>query len=138
MLSLCITGFDGDPDDITSILGINPTSIGRKGEPSPKRRPRTFNGWWLDTHPSRITEGAAHHSGLTAMIRLLDGRAERFARVRAQFNPTQMAIYGGLYPPPDDQCGIWLDPAQMRVLADCGVGWGVDILGEAPLNYQVA
>ncbi len=38
-----------------------------------------------------------------------------------------MTIYGGLYVKPDEQCGIWLNAEQMRVLSTCGIGWGVDV-----------
>src|SRR5665213_1500761 len=127
MLHLAVTGFEGDPDEVTAILGLNPTLTGRRGEPSRSGRLRTFNGWWMAKGEERLTDGREHNDALDQILATLDGRAEQFARLRQTLSPTQVTIYGGLYHRPDEQCGIWLDPAQMKVLVDCGVGWGLDI-----------
>jgi hypothetical protein len=130
MLSLCISGFEADPDEVTLILGITPTSVGRMGEPNKSGRARTFNGWWLETHETRLTDGAAHDSALNAIVALLRGKADRFNRLRQALKPTQISIYGGLHHLPEQQCGVWLDPGQMQVLAECGLGWGLDVFVE--------
>jgi hypothetical protein len=38
-----------------------------------------------------------------------------------------MSITGGYYFDEAEQAGVWLDPADMRVLAEAGVGWGIDL-----------
>jgi len=38
-----------------------------------------------------------------------------------------MSITGGFYFDAGQQAGLWLDPFEMRVLADAGIGWGVDL-----------
>jgi hypothetical protein len=38
-----------------------------------------------------------------------------------------MTIYGGLYVKPGEQCGVWLNNEQMKILASCGIGWGLDL-----------
>jgi hypothetical protein len=128
MLTLAITGFHSDPAKVTDILGIEPTAVGHKGiETLPSKRPKHFNGWWREAHPDRLTSGMRHDAGLSALVDLLRGREECFARLREEVRPEAVGIYGGFYVPPDQQSGIWLDPEQMRVLAACEVEWGLDL-----------
>jgi hypothetical protein len=128
MLTLAITGFDSDPANVTDILGFEPTSVGHKGiETLPSKRPKRSNGWWRDVYPDRLTDGAAHDASLSALVDLLKGREARFARLRQEVRPEAVGIYGGFYVPPNQQSGIWLDPQQMRVLAECEVEWGLDL-----------
>lgn len=134
MLSLTITGFDADPDRVTEILGISPTSVARKGEPGLSGRSSTFNGWWLDAHKEPLTSGADLDAGLKRILAHLAGHARRFSALRAELKPEQIHIYGGFYVRPDAQCGLWLEPEQMRVLAECGVGWGLDVFVETSLG----
>ena len=130
MLTLAVTGFVADPDLVTEILGFRPTSIGRKGEPTRAGKPRTFNGWWHDAEPRRLVDGVQHDDALTTILSLLRGREERFARLQTELQPKEMTIYGGLYVPADGQCGIWLDPDQMQLLAACQIGWGLDVFAD--------
>jgi len=131
MLTLAITGFAADPDRVTDLLEIKPTAVARKGIVSlPSKRAKEFNGWWREAHPQRLTSGGEHDEGLSSIIDLLRGREQHFARLRDEVQPQAVGIYGGLYLRPDEQCGVWLDPAQMRVLADCQVEWGLDLFTE--------
>ena len=128
MLTLAITGFDADPTTVTEILGIEPTALAHKGITSlPSGKPKSFNGWFYDAHPSQLAAGADHDAGLEIILALLRGREERFERLRRELKPEAVGVYGGLYIPRDEQAGIWLDASQMRVLADCEVEWGVDL-----------
>jgi len=127
MLTLAITGFDADPNRVTEILGIEPTALGMKGEPSRSGRPRAFNGWWKDVEPERLVDARQYADAMVRMLDHLRGREDSFARLRREIQPRQVSIYGGLYVEADRQCGVFLDPDQMRLLADCGVGWGLDI-----------
>ena len=74
MLTLAITGFNADPNRVTDILGIEPTSIGRKDELSQSGKRRIVNGWWKDVEPERLVDARQHAD---AMVRMLDhlGRA---------------------------------------------------------------
>jgi hypothetical protein len=123
MLRIAITGFSADPDTITEMLGIEPTRVRRVIDPGPRR----FNGWWFDAHPGRLRDGGDHAGSLTVLRQVLDGRADRFRAVAEQLRPSQMTIYGGLYHHTDDQCGVWLEPDDMALLATCRLGWGLDI-----------
>ena len=127
MLALCITGFDVDPSLVTKTVGFEPTSIGRIGEPSQSGRPRTFNGWWHEAGDQRIGDGGQHDGALIRILDNLKGREDRFAELRKLIRPKQVMIYGGLYVPSDEQCGVWLEPDQMKLLAACGVSWGLDL-----------
>jgi hypothetical protein len=127
MLSLGIIGFNTDPDRVTNILGIEPTLVGRLGEPSPSGKPRAFNGWWKDVEPERLVDDRQHADAMVRMLNYLKGRENQFARLREEIEPSTVSIYGGLYIQPDQQCGVFLDPDQMRILTDCGVGWGLDL-----------
>lgn len=127
MLTLAITGFDVDPNRVTEILEIEPTSLGRKGEPSRSGRLRSFNGWWKDVHPEQLVNDRQHAEAIARLLDHLRGRESFFARLREEIVPRSVSIYGGLYVDADQQCGVFLDPDQMRLLADCGVGWGLDI-----------
>jgi hypothetical protein len=130
MLTLAITGFDADPNRVTDTLGIEPTSIGRLGEPLRSGRPRTFNGWWKDVEPERLVNARQHADAMVRMLDYLRGREGHFAQLRKEIEPRKVSIYGGLYIEVNQQCGVFLDPEQMRLLADCGVGWGLDLFAD--------
>jgi hypothetical protein len=132
-LTLCITGFEADPDRVTGILGIVPTRVGRKGDlnPAGRPKPRPFNGWWYGAPEELLDDRIGHPLALDHILERLRGRADRFAALREQIRPEQVSIYGGLHLPAGDQCGVWLDPNQMRLLAECGIGWGLDFYFDA-------
>lgn len=128
MLWLSITRFDADPEMVSDILDLRPTFVGRIGEVSPKSgRPYGANLWSMDAYPDRLCSGADHEAGLTAILALLSGREQRFAQLRQEVRPEIVSLYGGIYTNANDQCGVWLNPEQMRILTDCEVGWGLDI-----------
>ncbi len=130
MISLSIADFDADPDMVTAILGVEPTYVVRKGDPMRNGSPRKKNGWNLDGLSERLRNGAEHENALDCLIAQIRGREEAFARLRQEVRPKQITIYGAFYQPYDEQCGIWLEPSAMRVLADCGVSWGLDLFVE--------
>ena len=125
---LAINRFDADPDRVTEILDLQPTFVARKGELRPQSgRPHGANLWQLDAHPERLLGGVEHEAGLAAIVALLRGRERQFASLRETVRPQIVTLHGGLYVNQNEQCGVWLDPEQMRVLTDCEVGWGLDI-----------
>lgn len=127
MLTLMITGFEADPQRVTTILGIEPTSTARKGELSKSGRPRLFDAWWLDVHPEPLRDGESHVRAVAIMVGFLRGRDAAFKRLRDELNPKPITIYGGFYVKANAQSGLWLDPGEMAVMVACGVGWGVDL-----------
>jgi hypothetical protein len=128
MLTLAITDFEADPDRVSEILQIGPTNVTRIGDISRSGRSAEFNGWWLEAHGERLVDGAQHAAALTIIIEHLRGKEENFALLRQHVRPESVNVYGGLYLSAEEQSGVWLAPAEMQVLAACGVGWGLDLL----------
>ena len=143
MLRISITGFDADPDSITTVLGIIPSRV-RVGIdldsittvlgiiPSRVRRvsdggPRPFNGWWFEAHAQQLRSGGDHSRGIAVIKDVLRGREDRFRTVAETYRPDQMTIYGGLHHDPNEQCGVWLDPEDMALISACRLGWGLDL-----------
>jgi hypothetical protein len=130
MLCLCITGFDVDPQVVSDLLGLAPSNTAIKGQPTPSGRNRhKANGWWLDVHPDTL-DGAAHAAAMDTLIGYPRGREVAFQRLKEEVRPQQLTVYGGFYCQADRQAGLWLDAVHMRVLADCGIDWGLDIFVE--------
>ncbi|MCC7266561.1 MAG: DUF4279 domain-containing protein [Caulobacteraceae bacterium] len=130
MLTLAITGFDGDPQTVTDILDIQPTSVVRVGDVTRSGRRAQFNGWWLEAHAERLTGGADHDNAVKVLVRAVRGHAKAFQALRERVRPTEVTLYGGLYHQRDSQCGIWLDAEDMLCLGECGIAWGLDLFGE--------
>lgn len=127
MLALIVMGFDAEPEVVTDILQLEPTSVRRKGDVGMTGKPSRSNGWSLDVHPGRLTDGKQHGDELALLIALLCEREENFARLHSDVGPGEVGIYGGMYVPPDGQCGIWLAPDDMMTLARCGVSWDMNL-----------
>jgi hypothetical protein len=133
MLTLTIARFDVDPDAVTDILGLTPTSVARRGEPRPSGRLHESNMWHLELHAAPLVDGREHENALAELIGQLKGREHLFAEMAKTVGPGSVSIYGGFYVS-DEQQGIWLNPEQMAVLATCGIGWGLDLFEAAMLS----
>jgi hypothetical protein len=130
MLTLTITGFDGDPQIVSDILDIEPTCVVRAGDLMRSGRVATCNGWWLEAGADRLASGADHDDAVKSLVRAVRGRAQAFQSLRERVRPKQITLYGGLYHQGDSQCGIWLDAEDMRCLGECGIAWGLDVFGD--------
>ena len=130
MLCLSITGFETDPDQVTDILELVPTGLARKGDIGKSGRTRDFNGWWHDIHAARLTDGGMHDKALDELLQLLKGQEDKFLALRETIKPRQVVIYGGLYHGRDEQCGVWLNVEQMRLLAALGIEWSLDLFSQ--------
>jgi hypothetical protein len=127
MLSLMIADFDADPSRVTEILGLTPTTARRVGELTPGGRPSRGALWLYEVDSPEVRSGASHDEALKKLLSVIANRSARFADVRRELNPKTMSITGGYYFDAAQQAGVWLDPEDMRVLADAGIGWGVDL-----------
>ena len=85
------------------------------------------NFWVLEVYPRPLHGGVDHEDALRHALDLLRSRQQHFERLREEVRPKDVSLHGGLYLRADEQCGIWLEPDQMRVLVDCQVGWGLDL-----------
>jgi hypothetical protein len=133
MLDLTIARFDADPDTVTDILGLAPTSVARRGEPRPSGRLHDFNMWHLELHSAPLVDGREHANAVGTLIGQLKGREHLCAELAKTIRPASISIYGGFYVS-DEQQGVWLDPDQMAVLAACGIGWSLDLFEAAMLS----
>ena len=133
MLTLTIARFDADPNEVTDMLGLVPTSIVRRGEPRPSGRLHDFNMWHLELHAAPLLDGREHANAIDTLIGQLKGREQRFVQMAQTIKPASLRIYGDFYVS-DEQQGVWLDADQMTVLAACGIGWGLDLFEAAMLS----
>lgn len=130
MLTLSITGFDCDPQLVTDILDIQPTSVIRVGDVRRSGRAAKFNGWWLEVYADRLTDGAGHYNAVKILVSAVRGRNKAFQLLRERVQPKDIMLYGGLYHQVDSQCGIWLDADDMLCLGECGIAWGLDLFSD--------
>lgn len=137
MLTLTIARFDPDPDAVTSILGLTPTSVARRGEPLRSGRLYDFNMWHLELHAGPLIDGREHATAIGTLMGQLKGREHLFAELATTVRPGSISVYGGFYVS-DEQQGVWLDPDQMTVLAACGIGWGLDLFEATMLSCTSA
>lgn len=126
MLTLTIARFDADPEAVTAILDLTPTSVARRGEARPSGRLYDFNMWHMELHAAPLIDGLEHANAIDALIAQLKGREHLFVEMAETIRPASASIYGGYYVS-DEQQGIWLDPNQKAVLASCGIGWSLDL-----------
>lgn len=126
MLFLSVAGFDADPDLVTAILGIEPTWVARKGDALNDGQPRKTSQWRCAARSDPLEGGADHQDALETLTRLLSGREAAFAELRARIKPQSIEIRGDLNVD-DKQSKIWLDPPSMKLLAACGIAWGLDL-----------
>ncbi len=80
MLTLTIARFDADPDAVTDILGLAPTSVARRGEPRPSGRLYDFNMWRLELNAAPLVDGREHANAI-ALVAQLKGRERSFAEL---------------------------------------------------------
>jgi hypothetical protein len=113
-------------------LGIQPTSTSKAGEIDLSGRPARTSIWSLSLETDTTSQpGADHHRALETLLGVLAGKEDRFEELRRETQPEQVTIYGGFYADPNYVDGVWLEPAQMRLLANCEIGWGLDIFVES-------
>lgn len=79
-LYLRITGFDSEPDEITSALGVTPSKVWRTGELMNDYSPRVYkgNGWRLDSGLNSHSEFVDH---LHALLSIIEPRLDAFTEV---------------------------------------------------------
>ena len=81
MFTLMITGFDADPQNVTDLIGLKPSSTAIKSEMSASGHIHKANGWWLEAHPDRLKDGVDHAEGISVIVNQLRGREAAFERL---------------------------------------------------------
>jgi hypothetical protein len=87
MLCLAITDFAVDPDRVTDLLRIVPTTVARKGTHARSGRPHQSNGWWLEARNAEVLDGGSYNEALNRLIEQLSESADRFATLREVLRP---------------------------------------------------
>jgi hypothetical protein len=117
--TLCVYSDDIDPDEITKIIGIEPTSICRKGEvrtqnPKVKNPYYKMNGWFYGTKDASNSRDSRRHLDI-----LLDGPLKQREVTSAlrergcRLDVTIFYLYRG--------GGPTISPDQMRGMADADI-----------------
>lgn len=121
---LVVTGFDCDPDHITTLLGIQPDAVWRIGDDLSFQsdRKRTDNGWAIQSKVSNTVDLDAH---VAAILRVIGNAKSHFKNL-----PQGSTIYLS--------CGITINqgpggpsivfsPQMVASLAELGAEIGIDI-----------
>ena len=93
------------------------------------------NVWALDVFPGKLTDGGEHEAALCRLFALIEPRYDAFIRLHQEMQGVEITISGGLYVARNSQCGIWLEPEQMDLLARCGIGWGLNLFVDEDERY---
>ena len=123
-LTLRISSDELVPEEITTTLGVQPTSAHRKGELIGARReggPRARTGSWhlrLDAAPGTTFEDLA-----MSLLSQLPSNHDIWARIRANHT---IELFCGVFLRNWNR-GMFITPTLMQELASRGIGLGLDI-----------
>ena len=115
------------PEEMTSLLQIEPTESFRKGDAhSQDKLRRRANGWFFSTQKICDSKDTRRH--IDAILSKLEGKQDAVGNMRRQgcrFDITSYWVSTG-------QGGPWLMPQQMLTLGRLGIGvwWDVYFSGE--------
>jgi hypothetical protein len=123
--TLCFYGDDLDPSRLSKLLGVEPSSSGRKGDPLRRGRvvPRGF--WCLTTRDTCASGEASAHVEALAATPGLDLQA--LAEAQQQYEP-RLYIYWDLQ---DGNGGPMLTPKVLEWTARVGAELHVDLYESA-------
>jgi hypothetical protein len=124
--SLRITGDDLEPNEVTRLLGCQPSEAWEKGQPMPgrARAPRAnTGGWLLRSDLPKLSELEAKIQNI--LDRITDDR-EAWLAIHNRFRAD---IFCGLFMHEMNQ-GFELSPSILRRLADRGLKIGFDIYAD--------
>ncbi len=79
-----LDGDDFDPDDMTEFLGLEPTSIERKGEKVPGRIPK-MNSWMISTE-NIVDDNIDIYEMTTAIVNKLKSKKKLIIEAKSRFN----------------------------------------------------
>lgn len=124
--ALRVVGDDLMPDEITALLGGQPTTCGIKGGKRTSAGGRVFpvlTGSWMRTVADREpadgdAQIAALLDGLTTDVQVWKGIAERF----------RIDLFFGLFLTESNE-GFSLEPSTLRMLGERGIKLDLDIYG---------
>lgn len=127
--SLRIFGDDLDPDEITAVLGTQPSRAIRKGEPMqvPPSHPPARTGSWLRS--ASKADGDNLDAQIEWILSPLTSDLIVWKDLGARF---ELDMFCGVWMDATNQ-GTGLSPATMKLLGDRGIPIGLDIYIEDSL-----
>ena len=113
-----------DPDEVTAIVGVAPTSVQRRGDPVEKRPGKTYSrgGWWISTQGLLTSKDARHH--LDWIIGKMSGKEAEFAQLHERGYLVDLCVR---WDSRHGHGGPTIGPEQMRALADLGLDLWFDV-----------
>lgn len=103
----------GDPERVTQILGVAPTSVHKKGDLSPRMRtPAPWGVWHLSVEDDAVEPAAKR------LLEILAGKRDGIAEVVREMGAT--AAVRIWWEPEEGHGGYTLSSATVRALADLG------------------
>jgi hypothetical protein len=122
--TLRIIGDDLDPDEVSELIGLEPTEAHRKGDPNPRTRsphaPYPTGVWRMESGGQVASRDLRRH--VDWLIELLDGREEALARLRDRGYVTNLhAWWVG-----QEVCGPTLSPRQLEGMSRYGLVFTID------------
>ncbi|WP_309385446.1 DUF4279 domain-containing protein [Cerasicoccus frondis] len=82
---------DVDPDDLTRLLGIQPTKVQRKGQFDTSKKYPKLNGWFLSTKEKCTSRDSRRHIDL--LLLELEGQRKAIDAIRAQGGSCQISCF---------------------------------------------
>jgi hypothetical protein len=120
-----------DPDEVTRLMGVEPSSISRKGTRI-RTRAKSIpvdDSWWLKTTEESYTFDGTEE--VAKAIQRLKPLAASLERVRARFPEARLDLTLVAYVPEHPQSAVpnlSLDPALLRDLAELRIIFEIDYM----------
>lgn len=113
-VSLIIEGRDLHPEEITPIMGIEPTASRNPGPPSRWERVDEFNGIWRVSCDEHTTRDFLQQ--LNFILETMEGRREELARLADRGHEVFISVYGFA----GNDSSISLPPEEVKRIALLG------------------
>lgn len=128
--ALTITGFEGEPESITDILGVSPSKTWRIGEPIIKTQPsfRCFetNGWRLayKSEISKPDDAMLFQKVLAELVEKVSPLRDKFSRLPIG-SETEISCH--IYLAQDFRPIVSFDAETIRFIADIKASIDIDV-----------
>ncbi|SCC63871.1 protein of unknown function [Chitinophaga costaii] len=121
---LKIHDFDCSIEEITALIGIEPSKAGQKGDLLPKRNielHRKFSSWVLE---SGVDIHASVDEHVDALINTITPRIKILKNLIATYNGELTIV---VYTHSEYNIGMYIDKVKLGILLDLGVSLDIDI-----------
>ncbi len=121
---LRVMGPEVDPDEVTAIMGVQPTSVQRRGDTVPSKPEKTLSrgGWWISTEGILESKDARHH--LDWILEKVLGKQDALTELQGRGYLVDVCVR---WDSRWGHGGPTIGPKQMRALADLGIDLWFDV-----------